>query len=103
MTAARPFRDVKLGSREVVVERGAGGVVYVRLAQALGEYPARMTDKLDYWAEHTPDRTYIAKRDAGGEWKRISYREAREMGRRDWAGAGESRAVGGAADRDCFG
>ncbi len=82
MTAARPFRDVKLGSREVVVERGAGGVVYVRLAQALGEYPARMTDKLDYWAEHTPDRTYIAKRDAGGEWKRVTYREAREMGRR---------------------
>jgi feruloyl-CoA synthase len=82
MTAARPFRDVKLGSREVVVERGAGGVVYVKLAEALGEYPARMTDKLDYWAEHTPDRTYIAKRDAGGEWKRISYREARLMARR---------------------
>ena len=82
MTAARPFRDVKLGSREVVVERGAGGVVYVRLAQALGEYPARMTDKLDYWAEHAPERTYIAKRDAGGEWRRISYREAREGGRR---------------------
>jgi len=82
VTAARPFRDVKLGSREVVVERGAGGVVYVRLAQALGEYPARMTDKLDYWAEHTPDRTYIAKRDAGGEWKRITYREARDMARR---------------------
>ncbi len=65
-----------------MVERDAGGVVYVRLAQALGEYPARMTDKLDYWAEHTPDRTYIAKRDAGGEWKRISYREARDLGRR---------------------
>ncbi|HSR08210.1 MAG TPA: AMP-binding protein, partial [Bryobacteraceae bacterium] len=82
MTAARPFRDVKLGSREVVVERGAGGVVYVRLAQALGEYPARMTDKLDYWAEHAPDRTYIAKRVDGGEWRRISYREARDMARR---------------------
>ncbi len=82
MTAARPFRDVKLGSREVVVERSAAGVVYVKLAEALGEYPARMTDKLDYWAEHSPDRTYIAKRDAGGEWKRISYREARKMGRR---------------------
>ncbi len=82
MTAARPFRDVKLGSREVVVERGAGGVVYVRLAQPLGEYPARMTDRLDYWAEHAPERTYIAKRDASGEWRRINYREARDMARR---------------------
>ena len=68
LTAARPFRDVKLGSREVMVEREAGGVVYVRLAQPLGEYPARMTDKLDYWAEHAPERTYIAKRVYGGEW-----------------------------------
>ena len=86
MTAARPFRDVKLGSREVVVERGAGGVVYIRLAQPLGKYPARMTDKLDYWAEHAPDRTYIAKRLPGkdgrsGEWRRISYRETRTMAR----------------------
>ncbi len=82
MTAARPFRDVKLGSREVVVERGAGGAVYVRLAQALGEYPARMTDRLDYWAEHAPERTYVAQRDASGEWRRITYREARERARR---------------------
>ena len=36
-----------------------------------------MTDKLDYWAEHAPDRAYIAKRLDGGDWRRISYRETR--------------------------
>jgi feruloyl-CoA synthase len=81
-TAVRPFRDVKLGSREVIVERAPGGVTYVRLKQPLGPYPDRMTDKLDYWAEHTPDRTYIAKRVNGGDWRRISYREARTLARK---------------------
>jgi feruloyl-CoA synthase len=85
-TVARPFRDVQLGSREVVVESNAEGVTYVRLAQALGPYPARMTDRLDYWAEHAPDRTYIAKRvpgpnGVGGEWRRITYAQARTLAR----------------------
>lgn len=85
MTAvSRPFRDVPLGSREVIVERNAEGIVYVRLAQPLGPYPARMTDRLDYWAEHAPDRTYIAKRlpaAEGGDWHRITYAQARTLGR----------------------
>jgi feruloyl-CoA synthase len=85
-TVVRPFRDVRLGSREVIVERNAEGVTYVRLAQPLGPYPARMTDRLDYWAEHVPDRTYIAKRlpgpnGVGGEWRRITYAQARTLAR----------------------
>ena len=78
---ARPFRDVQLGSREVIVEHNAEGVAYVRLAQPLGPYPARMTDRLDYWADHVPDRTYIAKRVNGGDWRRITYAEARKIAR----------------------
>ena len=81
MTAARPFRDVQLGSREVVVEH-RNGATYVRLAQPLGPYPDRMTDQLDHWAEVAPDRTYIAKRVNGGDWRRITYREARDTARR---------------------
>ena len=83
---ARPFRDVKLGSREVIVERNSEGVTYVRLREPLGAYPARMTDRLDYFAEHAPDRTYVAKRMPGpkgtlGDWRRITYREARALAR----------------------
>lgn len=81
MTAARPFRDVKLGSREVVVEH-RNNATYVKLAQPLGPYPDRMTDRLDHWAEHAPERTYIAKRINGGDWRRITYKEARETARR---------------------
>ena len=80
-TMARPFRDVELGSREVAVEHNAEGVAYVRLTQPLGPYPARMTDRLDYWAEHAPDRTFIAKRVNGGDWRRITYAEAHTTAR----------------------
>ena len=34
----KPFRAVRLGSREVIVEGGPGGNTYVRLAQPLGPY-----------------------------------------------------------------
>ena len=78
----KPYREVSLGSREIVVEQ-KGDVMYIRLKQELGPYPDRMTDRLDYWAEHAPDRTFIAKRvPAGGEWKRITYKEARDTARR---------------------
>jgi feruloyl-CoA synthase len=82
----RPYRKVALGSREVDVTR-SGDVVYVRLKQALGPYPERMTDRIDYWAEHAPDRTYIAKRVMGpdgstGDWHRISYKEAQTIAKR---------------------
>jgi feruloyl-CoA synthase len=55
--------------------------MYVRAALPLGPYPARMTDRLDYWAAHVPERTFLARRDAGGEWRQISWEEARAHAR----------------------
>jgi len=78
---ANPVRHVSLASREAIVKYDSGGTAYVRLAQPLGAYPARMTDRLDDWAERTPDRTFIAKRLNGGDWRKISYREMRGMAR----------------------
>jgi len=81
IATSAPFRDVRLGSTEVIVERGANGVTYVRSAQPLGSYPPRMTDPLDHWAEHAPDRTFIAKRGPDGGWRRVSYRDMRTLAR----------------------
>jgi feruloyl-CoA synthase len=81
IATSAPFRDVRLGSTEVIVERAASGVIYVRSAQPLGPYPGRMTDRLDHWAVHAPDRTFIAKRGPDGNWLRISYREMRTLAR----------------------
>lgn len=79
MTA--PARFVRLGPSGVEVRKTPAGVWYVRSTQPLGEYPVRLTDRLDYWAERAPERTLFAKRTASGEWRRLSYAEARGTGR----------------------
>jgi feruloyl-CoA synthase len=79
MTAA--VRQVRLGPSGVSLERGPDGVRYVSATQPLGDYPVKLTDRLDYWAIHAPDRTLYAKRTNSGDWRRVSYAEARELAR----------------------
>ncbi len=45
-------------------------------AEPLHGYPKRLTDRLLHWAKTVPERTLVAKRDQGGDWRRISYRDA---------------------------
>lgn len=81
-TSSSPrYRALKFGIHGVKVTPQADGAIHVRVQQDLGEYPVRLSDKLKHWAEVAPDRTYMAKRDASGEWRRISYREALQYAR----------------------
>lgn len=75
------YRSLKFGIHGVKVALQAGGAVHVRVQQDLGEYPARLTDKFKHWAAEAPDRTYMARRDAAGVWRHISYRHAVEYAR----------------------
>ncbi|MCL4800130.1 MAG: feruloyl-CoA synthase [Burkholderiales bacterium] len=81
MTGAR-FRSVALRRAAVSLERGARGAMYLRSTATIGPYPARLTDRLVKWAREAPDRTLFAKRDAGGEWRHITYRDAIGLARR---------------------
>ena len=58
------------------VERREDGTLLLRPRAALGQYPARLTDTLEYWASTAPDRVLIARRGADGVWIEVSYREA---------------------------
>jgi feruloyl-CoA synthase len=78
---ATPVRPVHLGPGGVHVEKTADGVRYVRATQPLGDYPVRLTDRLEHWAERAPERTLYAKRAGSGEWRRISYAEAHGLAR----------------------
>ena len=53
-----------------------GGITYVRSPRALGPYPAKLTERLDYWAEAAPDRVFLAQRDAARHWRQITYAQA---------------------------
>lgn len=78
---AAPFRPVRLGPNEALVERRADGAILVRSPYTLPEYPLRLTDRLDYWAATTPDAIFIAEREAGGAWRSLTYAETRREAR----------------------
>ena len=75
------YRSVTLGQNRVEISARSNGCTYVRSPFALDAYPERLTDKLLHWAQHAPDRCYIAKR-ADEDWRRISYAQALDYARR---------------------
>jgi feruloyl-CoA synthase len=82
MTAAStPLRDVRFGPRDVTMTRDEHGVIYVRPTHQLGKYPARLTDKLDYWAQKAPDRVFMGQRDGSGNWRTLTYAQFRSAAR----------------------
>lgn len=74
-------RDVRFGPRDVVMTRDEHGVIYVRPVHPLGEYPAKLTDKLDYWSQKTPDSVFMGQRDGSGNWRTLTYSQFRSAAR----------------------
>jgi feruloyl-CoA synthase len=81
-TSTARYRSFTFGIHGVQVEAQAGGAVHVRVPQDLDACPGRLTDKLLYWAEHAPQRSYMAKRGPDGAWRHISYAQALDFARR---------------------
>jgi len=76
------YRKVRLGVPGVRIAQDGQGRILMRSTEPLAAYPARLTDCLAKWATETPDRTFVAKRDAAGKWRRISYGDALQNARR---------------------
>jgi feruloyl-CoA synthase len=57
------------------LERREDGSLLLRPRAALGKYPSRLTDALEYWASAAPDRVLIARRGEDGAWIEVSYRD----------------------------
>lgn len=70
-----PLRPISFGDPVVDIERRADGTIYLRPKQPLGDYPARITDRLHHWATTTPDRVFMAEREGGRFWRKITYAE----------------------------
>ncbi|HTT61016.1 MAG TPA: AMP-binding protein, partial [Bryobacteraceae bacterium] len=73
--AGRRVRHADVLASAAEFEYGPGGIIYVRSPLALGPYPARITERLEYWAAHAGDRTFLARRNAAGTWDRLTYRQ----------------------------
>jgi feruloyl-CoA synthase len=69
------------GVTRVELRGDDGGTQYLKADQPLGDYAARMTDRLLHWAQAAPDRTFMARRvknadGSSGDWRHISYAQA---------------------------
>lgn len=68
-------RHVRLRTSGATVETRPGGTLLIRPEEPLGPYPKVLTDRLVHWARVAPERICIAKRQAGGAWRQLSYAE----------------------------
>ena len=80
MDASPKYRALKFGVTRVTV-REANGHTYLSAVQPLEPFAERLTDRLLHWAEHAPDRAFIARRvvnadGARGDWRTVTYGEA---------------------------
>jgi len=77
------YRHARFGGcLEVAIESRADGSQVLRSTEALQAHPERVTDRLEHWAREAPERTFVAKRGADGQWQRISYREMLDRAQR---------------------
>jgi feruloyl-CoA synthase len=79
-----PHRQVNYGRAETELTRLQDGTILMRSPERLGAYPNKLTEKIDHWAKAAPERSFMAQRDAKGEWRRLSYadlqRQVRAIG-----------------------
>ena len=54
-------------------ERRDDGSLILRPLRQLPPYPLRLVDSLEHWARAAPDRVLVARRDAAGAWRHVSY------------------------------
>ncbi len=58
------------------------GTILMRQTDPLPDHLPTLADYLDKWADATPEQPWIARRESGGDWRKIRYGEARDMARR---------------------
>jgi feruloyl-CoA synthase len=69
------LRPISFVDPKVTIDRRADGTIYLRPTRPLLDYPDRLTDRLHHWADVAPDRLFMAERDSGGGWRKITYAE----------------------------
>ncbi|MFC3615343.1 feruloyl-CoA synthase [Lutimaribacter marinistellae] len=74
----------------------ADGSTLMQQKDPLPDHLPTLADYLDKWADATPDQPWIAQRDKGDDWRKITYAEARDAARRIGASL---LAMGLGADR----
>ncbi|MES1263903.1 MAG: AMP-binding protein, partial [Peristeroidobacter soli] len=67
-------------------ERRDDGSLILRPLRQLAPYSETLTSSLEHWARESPDRVLVARRDATGAWRSVSYAQMLARIRRVAAG-----------------
>jgi feruloyl-CoA synthase len=76
-----PVRHVRFPPSDVECSTRPDGSLVVRPLHPLGPYPDKLTERLDHWAAHAPDRIFLAERDRNGAWRTATYAQMRASAR----------------------
>lgn len=75
MVSRSGIQDLFAPPRTIAAASGEPGVLLLRSAEELGEYPVTVVHSLRAWATVAPDHRLVAERDRGG-WRTVSYGSA---------------------------
>ena len=77
------YRDAQVGGCvQAHVQPRADGTTLLRSTEPLGDYPARLTDRLEHWATQAPDRVLVVRRSpGGGGWTALTYAQMLQRAR----------------------
>jgi feruloyl-CoA synthase len=74
----QPFGDAGSLAPPLTVRHDLGGGAFVlRHAEPLQPHARCIGEWLEHWARTTPDALFLAERDAGGGWRRLTYADTR--------------------------
>src|SRR5258706_14927696 len=72
-SSAAPLRPISFGDPAVSIDRREDGTFYLSPRFARGKYHLRRPDRVHDGAKAEPNRIFMAERDTGGLWRKISY------------------------------
>ncbi|ADB37609.1 feruloyl-CoA synthase [Spirosoma linguale] len=67
------FKQIAFGPTKTHKTVHADGSIRLRLEHPLEDYPVKLTEKLIFWAQTKPNQTFLARRNAAGDWVEYSY------------------------------
>lgn len=77
--ANAPVRDINLGACIAEAQKRADGTILLHNTGTLTPYPEKLTECLDHWAKHAPERLWLAERDSKTSWRELRYGDARRL------------------------
>jgi feruloyl-CoA synthase len=67
------YKNIAFGSTKTYKDLNPNGTIQYGNTESLGDFPEKITDKLKYWAEVMPDKTFLADK-KNNDWNRLSYK-----------------------------